>query len=112
MSSHIPAEDVVLEFTYDDGDDATVTVSGMRKGVTALRALIEAGDESNLDKIQASIDAGEIQDETDIEIEFSSGDDTCTVTVSGSEETFLELLDVMAADGDDSIQELYDEDDK
>jgi hypothetical protein len=31
---------------------------------------------------------------------------------AGSEETFLELLDVMAADGDDSIQELYDEDDK
>jgi len=126
-SSIIPAEDVVLEFTYDDGDDVTVTVSGMRKGVTALRALIEAGDESNLEKIQASIDAGEIQDETDIEIEFSSGEDTCTVTVSGfvnpqrglqaleeagSEETFLELLDVMAADGDDSIQELYDEDDE
>ncbi|PRY70613.1 hypothetical protein B0I08_101750 [Glaciihabitans tibetensis] len=126
-SSHIPAEDVVLEFTYDDGDDATVTVSGHHKGVTALRALIEVGDESNLEKIQASIDAGEIQDETDIEIEFSSGDDTCTVTVAGftnpqrglqaleeagSEETFLELLDAMAADGDDSIQELYDEDDE
>jgi hypothetical protein len=123
-SAHIPAEDVVLEFTFDDGEDVVVTVSGHHKGVTALRALIEVGDESNLDKIQESIDAGEIADDADIEIAFSAGDDECTITVSGfrnpqrglqaleeagSEETFLELLEEMEADGDESIQELYDE---
>jgi hypothetical protein len=123
-SAHIPAEDVVLEFTFDDGDDVVVTVSGHRKGVTALRALIEVGDESNLEKIQASIDNNEIEDDSDIEIAFSAGDDECTVTVSGfhnpqrglealeeagSEETFVELLEAMETEGDESIQELYDE---
>jgi hypothetical protein len=121
-AAHIPAEDVVLEFTY--GDDVVVTVSGHRKGVTALRALIEVGDETNLEKIQASIDNNEIEDDSDIEIAFNAGDDECTVTVSGfhnpqrglqaleeagSEETFLELLDAMETEGDASIQELYDE---
>lgn len=125
-AAHIPAEDVVLEFTFDDGDDVVVTVSGHTRGVTALRALIEVGDESNLNKIQESIDAGEIADDSDIEIAFNSGDDECTITVSGfrnpqrglqaleeagSEETFLELLEEMEADGDESIQELYDESD-
>lgn len=40
--------EVTLMFFYDDGDMATVTVSGFEKGFTAMCALVQAGDEAVL----------------------------------------------------------------
>jgi hypothetical protein len=119
-------EDLALEFNYDDGDNVVVTVSGHSKDVTALRALIEVGDEENLELLRDSIDNGEVAEDADIEVEYTFGDDHCTVTASGftnirrgvealeqagSEEIFLNLVDAFTAEGDGSLDELYDEDD-
>jgi len=120
-------EDLALEFNYDDGDNVVVTVSGHSKDVTALRALIEVGDEENLELLLESIENGEVADDADIEVEYTFGDDHCTVTASGftnirrgvealeqagSEEIFLNLVDAFTAEGDGSLDELYDEDDE
>jgi hypothetical protein len=121
----ITREDLALEFNYDDGDNVVVTVSGHTKDVTALRALIEVGDEENLELLRESIDNGEVAEDADIEVEYTFGDDHCTVTASGftnirrgvealeqagSEEIFLNLVDAFTAEGDGSLDELYDED--
>jgi hypothetical protein len=123
----ITREDLALEFNYDDGDNVVVTVSGHTKDVTALRALIEVGDEENLELLRESIDNGEVAEDADIEVEYTFGDDHCTVTASGftnirrgvealeqagSEEIFLNLVDAFTAEGDGSLDELYDEDDE
>jgi hypothetical protein len=122
----ITREDLALEFNYDDGDNVVVTVSGHTKDVTALRALIEVGDEENLELLRESIDNGEVAEDADIEVEYTFGDDHCTVTASGftnirrgvealeqagSEEIFLNLVDAFTAEGDGSLDELYDDDD-
>lgn len=56
MSEELPPEpiasiagaEVTLIFFYGDGDMATVTVTGFEKGFTAMRALVQAGDEDVL----------------------------------------------------------------
>jgi hypothetical protein len=120
-------EDLALEFNYDDGDNVVVTVSGHSKDVTALRALIEVGDEENLALLLESIENGEVAEDADIEVEYTFGDDHCIVTASGftnirrgvealeqagSEEIFLNLVDAFTDEGDGSLDELYDEDDE
>lgn len=42
----IAGAEVTLIFFYGDGDMATVTVTGFERGITAMKALVQAGDET------------------------------------------------------------------
>lgn len=42
----IAGAEVTLIFFYEDGDMATVSVTGFERGITAMRALVQAGDET------------------------------------------------------------------
>jgi hypothetical protein len=111
-----------IELTFDYGDQTViVTVSGFTRGVTALKALGEAGIEETLATVANALRA-RIDVEEDIRLDYQYEDgDRAAVVVSGfttpqraidalaqagGEQTFSRLYTALDAEGDHSMLEL------